>query len=100
MVPVKLKEAAPFYRLRFNSPFLFSSSPILSSFIKRNGKVNLSEAPMTSAIPDSIFLLLILTVTFQSQLGKTVSYNCTNSTSCHNDLDPTSITLKNSKTSF
>jgi putative ABC transport system permease protein len=52
--------------------------------------LSLSEAPITSAIPDKTFLLLILIVTpFNPTSAKTASYNCTSSTSCHNDLEPT-----------
>jgi hypothetical protein len=58
MVPVK--EAAPFLSppLQFFSiiSFFTPSSPILSSLSSATVKsINLSEAPMTSAIPDSIF---------------------------------------------
>src|SRR5690606_9813273 len=70
---------------------LTPSSPILSNLSKATVKsISLSLAPITSAIPDNTFLLLIFMVTpstFKSV--KTASYNCTNSTSCHNDFDPT-----------
>src|SRR5690606_37753944 len=74
-----------------NISVLTPSSPILSNLSKVTVKsISLSLAPITSAIPDNIFLLLILIVTpstFKSL--KTASYNCTNSTSCHKDVDPT-----------
>jgi hypothetical protein len=87
MVPVKLKRLL-FYRLPsipFSIIFLFTpSSPILSSLSSAMVKSQLiyQEAPM--AIPDSIFLLFngLLLVKRYHIIG-------TNSTSYHNDLDPT-----------
>ena len=74
-----------------NISFITPSLPILSNLSKATVKsINLSCAPITSAIPESIFLLLILMfVPTKPNLLKTVSYNCTNSTSCHKDLLPT-----------
>ncbi|MNF49195.1 hypothetical protein D3C84_304600 [compost metagenome] len=96
IVPVKLNKGCTFIIASSEIPFsiisfLTPSSPILSNLSKATVKsINLSDAPITSAIPDNIFRLLILIVTpSKPKAVKTVSYNCTNSTSCHNDLDPT-----------
>jgi hypothetical protein len=66
IVPVKLNKVAPFV-LPFQPFSIISFSrrrPILSSLSSATVKsINLSDAPMTSAIPDNIFLLLILIVT-------------------------------------
>ena len=77
----------PFSSISFFTP----SSPILSNLSKATVKsINLSDAPITSAIPDNIFLLLIfITTPFKPNSAKTASYNCTNSTSCHNEFEPT-----------
>jgi hypothetical protein len=101
----KIKGLHLFYRLRFNSlfyHFLFCiSSPILSSLSSATVKsINLSEAPMTSAIPDSIFYYNFNGHSFQSQLGKTVSYNCTNSFLPQRFRPYISITLKKLSTSL
>ncbi len=96
ILPVKLKSGCTLTIASSEIPFsiisfLTPSSPILSNLSKATVKsINLSEAPITSAIPDKILRLLIFTVTpFKPNDVKTVSYNCTNSTSCHNDLEPT-----------
>ena len=77
----------PFSNISFFTP----SSPILSSLSSATVKsINLSFAPITSAIPAKIFLLFSLIVTpssFKSE--KTASYNCTSSTSCKSEFDPT-----------
>ena len=67
------------------------SWPILSNLSKATVKsINLSCAPITSAIPESIFLLFILMVVpAKPKLVKTASYNWINSTSCQRDLLPT-----------
>jgi hypothetical protein len=64
IVPVKLGcLLLPFQTFSIIS-FFTPSSPILSSLSSATVKsINLSDAPMTSAIPDNIFLLLILIVT-------------------------------------
>jgi hypothetical protein len=56
----KLKEAAPFLspplQFLFYHFLFYAILTYLIWFVKRNGKsINLSGAPMTSAIPDSIF---------------------------------------------
>ena len=71
--------------------FITPSSPILSSLSKATVKsMSLSLSPITSAKPLSILRLLIFIVTpFKLSAVKTASYNCTNSTSCHKLLLPT-----------
>ena len=96
IVPVKWNKGCTFFIADSPIPFsiisfLTPSSPILSSLSKATVKsINLSLAPITSAIPERIFRLLILIVTPSNpNWVKTESYNCTNSTSCHKDFDPT-----------
>ena len=64
----------PLETISFTTP----SSPILSNLSKATVKsISLSLAPITSAIPDKIFLLLILITVFSNPNSeKTVSYNC------------------------
>ena len=65
-------------------------SDIRKAEISAGKSINLSFAPITSAIPESILRLLILMVTHSKPNSvKTESYNCTNSTSCHKDFEPT-----------
>ena len=94
--PVKLKSGCTFSMAASEIPFssisfFTPSSPILSNLSKATVKsINLSEAPITSAIPDKILRLLIFMFTsFKPKAEKIVSYNCTNSTSCQSESLPT-----------